>query len=287
MCRYSFFLVLLSGLILLAGGCRTGSDKAIKPPAVQLTEKKFEKNESEPAKKPVEIKDLPKKPKAEKNIPVKTAAPPKKEKKAAPKQEVSVKHLNINDVVVPGEDGSRFLGKTSFVTRWNLLGPFDYDPGKFLLNGTKSVLHYSFFNKEKDLTGAEKVSRKGVSWQLVRFKSDKSPGEIDLNRVYKVKDKHCAAYAVTYLNCSMTLNDLILYAGSSGYLKIWINHKLVHAYDRGPRVGRWDQDAVHGIKLRKGYNLVVVKCVAVDGLWNFFFRLADKKDVPLQFIPQD
>lgn len=188
---------------------------------------------------------------------------------------------------MPGEDGSRFLGKTSFVTRWNLLGPFDYDPSKFLLNGTKSVLHYSFFSKEKDLTGSEKIAKKGVSWQLVRFKSDKYPGEIDLNRVYKIKGKHCAAYAVTYLNCSKALTDLILYAGSSGYLKIWINHKLVHAYDRGPRVGRWDQDAVHGIKLRKGYNLVVVKCVAVDGLWNFFFRLADKKDVPLQFIPKD
>lgn len=66
---------------MLIGGCRIGSDKVIKPPAVQLTEKKFEKEESEPAKKPVEKKDSPKAAKIETTVSVKKTLPPKIEKK--------------------------------------------------------------------------------------------------------------------------------------------------------------------------------------------------------------
>jgi len=121
---------------------------------------------------------------------------------------------------------------------------------------------------------------------LARFESPRKPGEINLRSFFK-KDKrdNLIAYAVTYLSCDKALSNLTLYTGSSAYIKVWINHQLVHAYDHLKRRGKWDQDVINNIKLRKGYNLIVVKCVALEKDWNFYLRLADAKNIPLKFIP--
>ncbi|MCP3966011.1 MAG: hypothetical protein GY750_07345 [Lentisphaerae bacterium] len=196
------------------------------------------------------------------------------------------KHLNVNKVVTTDGNGSLFLSSDNFIVRWNVFGPFYYSSNDLQLNGTKSVLHREFVKDEKSLTGTEDADT-GLTWRLVRFNSKSSPGQVDLAQVYKGKNQYAAAYAVTYLYSKEALDDLILYAGSSGYIKIWVNHQLVHAYDRQPRTGKWDQDVVKNISMRKGYNLVVVKCVSVGSNWDFFLRFSDRNDNPLKFIPQN
>ncbi|MDD5599810.1 MAG: hypothetical protein PHV82_17830, partial [Victivallaceae bacterium] len=126
-----------------------------------------------------------------------------------------------------------------------------------------------------------------LKWQLARFEGVKNPGEIDLRRFFKTESEYLIAYAVTYLECDEDLSKLTLYTGGSSYIKIWINHQLVHAYDHLRREGKWDQDVIKDIALKKGYNQIVVKCVAVGNSWNFFLRLADADNRPLKFIPVD
>ncbi|MDD5727902.1 MAG: hypothetical protein PHV59_04975, partial [Victivallales bacterium] len=152
------------------------------------------------------------------------------------------------------------------------------------VNG-QSVLHRKLLKNEKELSGSEAIP--GMKWQLARFESPQTPGKINLRDFFKNSPEQSAAYAVTYLQCSETLSQLTLYTGSSGYIKVWLNHQLVHTYDHNEREGKWDQDIIKNIKLRKGYNLLVVKCVATAEDWCFYLRLADADNMPLKFIPTD
>lgn len=218
----------------------------------------------------------------------------KEEKKNIPDAEIvrdkivisktAVKYRNINEVVMNRVSGDGFLTNVNFVTRWNILGPFTYKAGKLADDKIKSVLHEKLIDHEKALTGSEKV-KAPLKWQLARFESPEKPGEINLRTFFKDKRENLAAYAVTYLDCKEELSNLTLYTGSSGYIKIWINHQLIHVYDQSKRKGKWDQDAIKNIKLQKGYNLVVVKSVALEKDWNFYLRFADAKNLPIKFIP--
>jgi len=214
----------------------------------------------------------------------------KDKKKAAPLtpaieiSKTAAKYRNISKVVTNGINGNGFLANINFVTRWNILGPFTYKTKKSDDNKIKSVLHDKLIANEKKLTGGEKV-KAPLKWQLARFESPRKPGEINLRKFFKDKRDNLAAYAVTYLDCKNELSNLTLYTGSSGYIKVWINHQLVHAYDHIKRQGKWDQDVIHNIKLRKGYNLIVIKCVALEKNWNFYLRLADANNLSLKFIP--
>ena len=195
-----------------------------------------------------------------------------------------LKYRNISKVIVNNVSANGFLADINFVTRWNILGPFFYEAENLDDNKAKEFLHNKLIANEKKLRGNEKALAP-AKWQLARFEFPQKPGEINLRDFFKDKRNHLVAYAVTYLQCDKELSKLSLYMGSSGYIKVWINHQLVHVYDQDKRRGKWDQDIIKNIKLRKGYNLIVVKCLALETDWSFYLRLADDKNLPLKFIP--
>jgi hypothetical protein len=245
-------------------GCRHGAGEKILPPPEKRPEKQY-------------ITEIPQtRPEA---VPAEPAA-------ATTKTSVSTKEFqNVSKVEINGTDSSGFLNNDNFVTRWNILGPFACpaaaeppDP----VDG-QSLLHRELLKNEKELSGSEAIP--GVKWQLARFESPQTPGKINLRNFFKGSSGRSAAYAVTYLQCDEALSPLILYTGSSGYIKVWLNRQLIHAYDRNEREGQWDQDIIKNIKLRKSYNLLVVKCVATAEDWCFYLRLAAADNIPLKFVP--
>lgn len=260
-----------AGLLCLAG-CRYGikDDATIVPPPVAFPEKEFSGKHD--AKAPDSAMET-----------LFTVTTGTNTASAAGAQ----KKINVNKLIMPDEMVSRFLSSDCFVTRWNVLGPFIYDPENNKPNELSELVHVSFMQDEKNLAGVEKSGNPNVDWQLVRFESSKYPGEIDLNKLFNGKANHAAAYAVTYLDCAKPVSNLILCTGGSGFLKIWINHKLIHTYNHTVRAGKWDQDVVKGIKLQQGFNQIVVKTVSTgDNDWNFYFRLAAENDLPLKFQPE-
>ncbi len=265
-------LLLCSGILCLIG-CRSGimEEKPIAPPPVKQPEKEFSgKHEAAATGSPLETLA-----KVTSGMPDNSAAG------------INAKCLNVNKLIVPETGTGRFLSSDCFVTRWNILGPFIYDPENNKNPEFAEIVHEPFMQEEKDLTGAEKTANPNIGWQLARFESSKYPGEIDLRKLFKNQVRYAAVYAVTYLECAGPMSGLILYTGSSGFLKIWINHKLVHTYNQAVREGKWDQDAVKGIKLQQGFNQIVVKSVSGGGEnWNFYFRLASENDLPLKFQPE-
>ena len=257
----SFFLKSgLTALAIIIYGCSHDSENTFAPPRKKQAEKQY----------------ITKK---EKNLPGAVLNKIEISKTA-------IKYRNINEVVINNVNGNGFLTNINFVTRWNILGPFVYNAEKQTDNEIKSVLHEELIADEKLLTGGEEI-KAPLKWQLARFASPDKPGEINLRTFFKDKRENLAAYAVTYLNSKEEFANLTLYTGSNGYIKIWINHQLVHAYDHSKRIGKWDQDVIKNIKLQKGYNLIVVKCVALEKDWNFYLRLADANNLPLKFIPAE
>ncbi len=250
----------LTAFVLFIYGCQSELVEKFEPPPKKQVEKQYITKDKEKT-------DLAKLPEA-----------------APVLDKIAIKYRNINEVAVNDTKGDGFLASINFVTRWNILGPFPYKAEKMADNKIKSVLHDKMIANEKELTGAEKAEAP-VKWELARFESPGKPGEINLRSFFKDKRDNLVAYAVTYLHCEKVFSNLTLYTGSSGYIKVWINHKLVHAYDHVRRKGKWDQDIIKNIKLRKGYNLIVIKCVALEKKWSFYLRLADVKNLPLKFVP--
>eukprot|EP00831_Metopus_contortus_P023608 TRINITY_DN20799_c0_g1_i4.p1 TRINITY_DN20799_c0_g1~~TRINITY_DN20799_c0_g1_i4.p1 ORF type:complete len:404 (-),score=64.08 TRINITY_DN20799_c0_g1_i4:80-1291(-) len=272
------FRVVTAVLAAALYGCYSDSGNKIEPPDKKQTEKAFitkESSQVEAAKPVVSSKILAAKP-PEPTVPKKVT-----ETKVF---KTLKKYRNINEVVLNGVSGDGFLGNDNFVTRWNILGPFPYKPEKLADGKIKSVLHNEFLPDEKELSGSE-TPNASQKWQLARFESPTSPGEINLRDFFKNEQKYSVAYAVTYLHCRDALAGIKLYTGSSGYIKVWINHQLVHACDQMERHGKWDQDVISDIKLEKGYNLIVVKSVSIDKDWSFYLRFADSAGRPVKFIP--
>jgi hypothetical protein len=271
---FLFFETVLVSFLLFVYGCRNRSYEPIHPPRKKQQEKQYISQDEK---------------KLGKTTPVTAeAAEDSKKNNAACKITISVsadKFRNISKVELNGVNGNGFLDNSNFVTRWNILGPFPCGltlAEKNALAG-KAALHRKLIKNEKKLSGIEKTAEQ--KWLLARFESSSRPGEINLRNFFRNKPGQLAAYAVTYLQCSKKMSHLTLYTGSSGYIKVWINHQLVHTYDHNYRQGKWDQDVIQNIELRKGYNQIVVKCVSTAEDWNFYFRLADAQNLPMKFIP--
>ena len=274
-CSLSLFETALAISLFSSYGCQSNSEETIRPPQRKQQEKQYITKDEKKTDKIVPATNKP-----EENS---------TKNDASHKITISVsadKFRNINKVESNGINGNGFLNNNNFVTRWNILGPFPCV--KITANQTaksisQATLHHKLMKNEKKLSGTEKA--KAQKWMLARFESPSNPGEINLRNFFKNKSGQFAAYAVTYLQCPTKMSRLTLYTGSSGYIKVWINHQLVHTYDHNSRAGKWDQDVIKNIELRKGYNLVIVKCVSTAEKWDFYFRLADSQNLPMKFIP--
>jgi hypothetical protein len=175
------------------------------------------------------------------------------------------------------------LSDAHFVTSWMLLGPLPFKEGDFGGDQQQSSADKEFMPNEGELDGTQKPSA-GAAWKCMQFTSSEA-GLVDLDPVYGELE-HVAAYAVAWLECPQDVPDAKLYVGSDDYMKVWINGRLVHTYNKERRAGERDQDIVGGVALRKGPNRIVVKCVDVVLGWNFYFRLTDAQGRPFLVKPR-
>ena len=122
--------------------------------------------------------------------------------------------------------------------------------------------------------------------------------EIDVTKAVWLPYTTALKHAVVDLNAHYTRNDnVIAYARAEIFLKkdrevtllcasddgirVWINDKLVH--DKLVLRGLTpDEDKVK-VKLRKGWNKLLVKCCEKGGGWEFHVRFVDAKQRGLKF----
>jgi len=182
-----------------------------------------------------------------------------------------------NTIVAANGKGG-FLNQSSFIMSWYLIGPFKFKSVEG--NIASQAIHREFIPCEKV------PSRNCYRWTFSGGMAGKVIGEVDLGRVYGNPEPNTAAYALTLLYAPDEMSNLTLLTGSDDYIKVWINGKLVHAYNMTERSGNIDQDKIAAIKLVKGYNLLVVKTVNINDRWIFFFRFATADGSPIEFRQQ-
>lgn len=179
----------------------------------------------------------------------------------------------VSELVLPAVQANS-LDSKHFITKWLVLGPFTFAETDFGGDQQQGSIDKEFMSKESDLDGTQEAP-KGTKWVEKDFSDVSMPGCVDLDAQYDAVE-HAAAYAVCWLNSPEALSDLKLLAGCDDYMKVWINGKLAHCYNKERRAGEADQDSATGISLQKGMNRVVVKCSDIVMGWNFYLRLADK-----------
>ena len=187
------------------------------------------------------------------------------------------------DLVMPAGLAPASLSDAHFVTAWMLLGPLPFKETDFGGDQQQASVDKEFMPGEGALDGTQQPPA-GAAWKCMQFTSSKA-GLVDLDPVYRKLD-HGAAYAVTWLECPQDVPNAKLYVGSDDYMKVWVNGRLVHTYNKERRAGERDQDVVGGVALQKGPNRIVVKCVDVVLGWNFYFRLTDAQGRPFLVEPR-
>jgi hypothetical protein len=159
-----------------------------------------------------------------------------------------------------------------FVTKWALLGPFAFGENEFGGYPQTASADKEFMPNESALDGTQAPPKDSkAKWQVKSFNDTDSPGKVDLGEA-----EHVATYAVAVVDSPEAITDAKLLVGSDDYIKVWVNGKLVHTFKTECRAGEADQETVTGISLKKGENVIVVKCINVLAGYDFFVRFTDK-----------
>jgi hypothetical protein len=146
-----------------------------------------------------------------------------------------------------------------FVMDWNLIGPFDAPDMDSL-----TVAYPP--EKETDLSAPYKgKGNVEVRWRPI--KADPS-GYVGLTELVK-PNEYAVAYGLAYVQSPDDREAAIL-LGSDDGVRVWINDALVHS---NPAY-RPDQDTVK-VRLRKGWNKVLIKVLQGAGGWGYYLRFAD------------
>ncbi len=159
---------------------------------------------------------------------------------------------------------TQFEGK-AFVKNWLLLGPFA---------AKENQAHSKEFPPERDPVDLKKEydARKGkIRWKEYRAKE----GRINLVEAFALKGdeaRDAVGYAVCWVQCDKE-KMAVLATGSDDGIKVWINRGIVH--DKAvARTAEPSSDRTP-VRLKAGWNEVLVKIDNRAADWAFYFELLD------------
>jgi hypothetical protein len=149
-----------------------------------------------------------------------------------------------------------------FLTDWNLIGPFDAPDMDSLTMVYPPEDNADLGARFKGKDGRE------AAWKKVQGRPS---GFMALAEMMK-PEAQVIVYAQGWIEAPEDMAATIL-LGSDDGVRVWIDDRLVHS-NPAYRGAYPDQDAVP-VRLKKGWNKVLVKILQGDGGWGFYFRFAD------------
>ena len=149
-----------------------------------------------------------------------------------------------------------------FIREWNLVGPFPAAD----MDDLPTV--YPPETETAPATGYKGKNGADVGWRT--FKAG-DPGYIRLDDLIRPNEQ-AIVYGLAYV-LSPDDRDATLLLGSDDGVRVWINGEIVHT-NPVYRAARPDLDRVT-VRLRKGWNKVLVKVLQGAGGWGFYLRFAD------------
>lgn len=173
--------------------------------------------------------------------------------------------------------------RLGFITRWQLIGPFDN-------SGDKGF--HKTYEPEKRVqleTGHVGKGDKKVTWQAHVTKG--ALGEVDLNKVYG-EQKGVIAYGFVAV-LSGEERDVLVRATSNDAVKIFLNGKEIYSREEYHHGVRIDQHTARG-KLKAGRNEILIKVCQNEQTedwarqWAFQLRVTDLVGGPVPlFVVSD
>jgi len=152
---------------------------------------------------------------------------------------------------------------------WQIAGPFTKRRTKFV-----QLLDTPFPPEQK---GAD------VAWRICPIKTTGKPPVFELTKILGAGNNR-AAYVRTWIRSDAD-RDARLEAGSNDSIKIWLNGKVAH---KDPAAGAC-QMGEHkvNVRLKKGWNTLMMKIVQNTGPWQFCARLVGRDGKPLDGVTVD
>lgn len=169
------------------------------------------------------------------------------------------------------EKAKLLLSENGFIKDWLVIGSFE---------NRENMGYYEEYPPEKgiDLNASYDGVRWKVKWKkLSHLRFD---GVLDMREVMQ-PDMWACAYALTFIN-SLSEQDAALRIGGDDAFKVWVNDRVVLEDDTA-KCFVYDQHVI-GVKLRKGWNKVLVKLCQNEGQWLMGARLTTLKGEPLSGI---
>ncbi|RPJ00533.1 MAG: DUF2961 domain-containing protein, partial [Candidatus Aminicenantes bacterium] len=153
-----------------------------------------------------------------------------------------------------------------FMREWNLVGPFDAAD----LDDLPTV-----YPPETEAAPAK--SYKGKNGDTVKWRTFRAgeSGYVRLDDLIRPNEQ-AIAYGLAYVH-SPDDRDATLFVGSDDGVRVWVNGEIVHT-NPVYRAAEPDLDRVP-IRLRKGWNKVLIKDLQGAGGWGFYVRIADPEGV--------
>ncbi len=161
-----------------------------------------------------------------------------------------------------------------YLERWRVIGPFDNERG----GGFETA--YPPETEPVDFTAAYNGKTQRVSWR--ELPSTPLAGLVDLGSLFEPNEE-CLAYALTYLE-SASAQTVAIRLGTKDSYKLWVNGELVQSKNLH-RPFRRGQDSA-GVRLRKGWNQILVKLAQSKGPWRFSARVTAPDGSPLADVEE-
>lgn len=169
----------------------------------------------------------------------------------------------------------------SFIVNWQVLGPFSYEEKSYKNeDGSQEAVNDEFVKNEAELAATPDAKELcGKAWKKYNS-ADSYDGLIDLNAMYSDPD-YVTAYMCANVFAPADMEGCKLPLGSDDYIKVWVNGKVVHVFNKERRAAEQDNDTSEAFKLKKGCNTITIKCVDVILGWGVYCRIVDGKGNPI------
>ncbi len=149
-----------------------------------------------------------------------------------------------------------------FIREWDLVGPFPAADMDDLLTVYPPETEAAPAKSYQGKAGAD------VSWRVVRAGGS---GYVRLDDLVRPNEQ-ALVYAAAYV-LSPDDREAAFLVGSDDGVRVWINGEIVHTHPVYRAAGP-DLDRV-AVRLRKGWNRVLIKVLQGAGGWGYFARFAD------------
>jgi tetratricopeptide (TPR) repeat protein len=156
---------------------------------------------------------------------------------------------------------------------WRVIGPFDNERGQSFLTELPP-------ERELRLDAEYDGKKRAVRWRELPARPP--AGEVRLEEIL-VPNTEALAYAVTFVRAEKE-GDAALRISTDEGLRAWWNGELVASADVRRAFG-FDADAVP-VRLRPGWNRLLLKAAQSSGPWRFAARLTSRDGAPLSGIEE-